>query len=618
MAAELTRTLMAWALALPAAFSLGFPLARPLAIERPLFRGIVAYGIGLTGLSYAVVLLSAVGHLNAHAIWLLLLALALPTILRPQAWLAWLRAAWNALSRPANRTEWALTAIFWVSSAALLAGTLAPEIGGDALSYQLNLPKVFLAQGSLAPSLEDYNSFFPLLMNNLYLIGLATGGVGAAKLFHFFCGFLLVLGLYDATFAATGRRALALATALALWTLPTVYNTLSTTYVDVGLAFFTFLALVCFVEALERDSAAWSLASGFLAGAAVSVKYLGLASVLGLAAVGTVWALRARRASFAARHASAWTAAFALGCGYWLVRNAIATGNPFFPYWGHWFGLEHRPPTDHHLLGMGRSALAFLGLFWNMFRHPEPFGGFPVRVGIFPLLFAPFALAAAIGVPRSRPYALFSIVFLTTWFFLVQAARWLTPLMPVLFLTGAQGLAWAAGALPARLQRAARRGGSFAAVGLLCVYVAAGLYHHRYDYLLWSGRWSRQDYLRKLERTAPVATWVNTSLPQHAKILVEAEPRKFYFNRAAVSDIFLRWSTHYDQTETDAAAVAGFLQARGITHILLSDPAAGSGRSQPLTPLRRLAASPFARELQTIRSENIRDPQIVYRIYELR
>lgn len=618
MALDLTKTLVAWGLILPGSFFIGSRFTGALAIERPVMRGAVAYAIGLACLSYGVVLVSAFGWLNSPALWALLAVPAAAALLTLRPWLAWLRAAGAALSGPAGPFEWALRAVFWATCAALLAGTLAPETGGDALAYQLNLPKMFLRQSSLQPTWEDYNSFFPLLMNNLYLVGLATGGVPAAKLFHFFCGLLLFVALLDGAAEVSKRRGPALAAALAVWTMPTFYNVLSSTYNDVALAFFTFLAVYTFVQAMERDAARLSFASGVLGGVAVSVKYLGLASAVALAAVGAAYAWRLRRPGFAAKHASVWLAGLAVGCGYWLLRNGLATGNPFFPYFGSWFGAEHRPATDHHLLGMGRSAGAFLALFWNMFRHPEPFGGFPVRVGISPLLLTPFAALAAFVSPRARPYALFSAVFLAVWFFLVQAARWLLPVLPVLFLAAAAGLAWAHDALAQPLQTFARRAASWAAVGLLSLYGAAGLYHYRYAYPLYVGAWSPEEYLRKLERTASIAAWVNATLPETAKILIATEPRKFYFDRATVSDVFLRWHTRYDENDPTPSALRDFLRARGITHLLLSEPVTAGAGQATSTPLARLAASPHAQRLHTVRSENIRDLQVEYRIYELR
>lgn len=620
MLVELLRTLLAWALLLPVSFSVGALLFRRWvpAEENRLLRGILFYALGLATLSYGVVFLGLFRALYPPILWIFLMALLLLSVGVLKEWVEWLKLA-------ASRFSWSgksgrfriLTTLFFISLLALFMGTLTPEIGGDALCYQLNLPKVFLAQHSLAPNDYDYNSFFPLLMNNLFLIGLATGGVLSAKLFHFLSGLLLFLSVNETVRSETRNDTLAFFIALVLWLTPTVYNLLSSAYIDVGLAFYTFLAVFTFLEALENQNRKLFLLSGILLGCAVSVKYLGLVSVVGLAIVGEVAALNLRALGSKLSGFALWLAGLAAVPGYWLLRNWVATGNPFFPYFGSLFHLYHRPPMPFDAYGYGRGLLDFISVLWNMFISPADFGTAPTRIGVFYFLFLPFVLLAPFFAPRSRGYFLFTLFSFVLWFRIAQADRWLLPVLPVMGVTAGFGMQGFYDRASASLKSILKGGGGMLGIVLLVLYLAGGVYHYRYSYLLFLGRWSWEDYLKKMERTFPVASWINGNLPLRAKILLESEPRQFYFDRPTIRDVFLKWRLHYEELGWAPEDLAGFLHSLGVTHLLINDPVpAVTPQEQSL--VRALAKSPLASEVKVVASENIRDEKFLYRLYELK
>lgn len=614
---DLFKAFLAWAVIFPVLFLVGSWFHAWVRVEDVLLRGILYCAIGMAVLSYSLVLFSAAHLLNPQAIWILLFSLFILGSKRLREWLSWMKSVIRNLLDVSNRKQKLFPAIFVLSFFAVLMGALSPEIGGDALAYHLNLPKVFLLKGSLAPDYFDLNSFFPLFSNNLYLTGLAVGGPLAAKLFHFVCGFFLFLTVKVIVFRQTKDAGISYFFALVIWLTPLIYHMISTTYIDVGLTFFTFLSLVTLTIAFEESHRATFFLSGFFIGCAVAIKYLALISVLALVGVWMTQFVLNRRLFRAGTAFSVWMFGAIVGGGYWYFRNWILTGNPFFPFFSGLFGTEPLVGTHYGIYGAGKGLLDFISIFWNMLVHPALFGSFSDRIGPFYFLFLPFVGLAVFFAPASRPYALFSLFFLVGWFFVSQIDRFMVPALPAVSMAAALGFSWFYAHMISQTGAAFKFSVVSLGIFLLMFELLAGLRHYRYSYLLFLGRWSPSEYLRRLERTVPAASWMNQNLPSTAKILLETEPRRFYIDRPIVRDFYLRYRTHYDRRDWTPSALRDFLKSFGITHVLINEPVDRQAGANTLTPLRGLVESPFSEKLMTIRSENVRDAQYLYRIYQL-
>lgn len=618
MLSELLHTFTAWLVILPSSFLAGTFYQRLVPPRDILFRGILYYALGIATLSYGVVVLSAVHLLATPYIWAMLLLPILIQAHKLKEWLQWLKELGTSLLPGTDLFSRVLFGLFAISFVCLLLGTLTPELGGDALCYQLNLPKVFLRQGSLWPDPLDYNSFFPLLMNNLFLIGLATAGVFAAKLFHFFCGFLLFLAIKGSLQAETKNYPVSLLVALAVFTTPTVYNLLSTAYIDVALAFYTFLAVILFMGALDSGKKMFFFLSGLLAGCAISTKYLALISFLGLSVVWFFSLIQTRRL----REHLAGAGFFILGAGlvfgYWFARNGWMTGNPFFPYWGGFFGAETPLTFDFSKFGLGTSFFNFFSLYFNMFLSPAAFGTYPGRIGIFYFLFTPFIFLAMLFVPRSRGYVIFWLSFTSIIFFIAQADRWILPVLPVMALCAASGGQWFWGKASVAMKRVIKIGGGATAVAILCFYVAAGAYHYRYAYFLFTGKWDPRTYLLSLERTAGVAEWVNANLPRDSKILIDLENRIFYFDRPVIRQGYMSLQFNDPVYLNDPRRLVDLLKRQGVTHFLASGPLNDGSCRLTYSPLgNALRVSGSLKEIYAGESQNLREERFCYRLYRV-
>jgi hypothetical protein len=616
---ELSRTLLSWLVILPSAYLAGSLYERFFRRWDGVIRGILCYAFGLATLSYGVVLLSALGILKPGYVWGMLFC---PIVFGAGKWRDvwhWWREIWRGLFPQTDFFSKILFVFFAISLAALLMGTFSPELGGDALCYQLNLPKIFLRAGSLTPDPLDYNSYFPLLMNNLYLIGLATGGVFAAKAAHFFCSFLLFLAVKRFLEIETHNRNLAYFMALVVWTTPTVFNLASTTYIDVGLGFYTFMAVMIFTEALVTEEKSDFFVSGLLAGCGMAIKYLCAISVVGLAAIACYRLISRRRWRLCCSGAVYFGAGALVACGYWFLRNWGLTGNPFFPYLGSLFGEANRPPTDFYTFGFGWTWFHYVSLFFNMFLSPNCFGAFTTRIGIFYFLTVPFILAGLFFSFRGRAYAIFWLVFTGTLFFIAQADRWMLPVLPVMAVAGGTGVQWFYRRSSDSLKKILKFGGGAAALLILSVYVLAGVYHYRYSYWLFLGKWSPDQYLTSLERTTEIAKWIDRNLPPDAKILIESEPRVFYFDRPLVKQVFLEWRIKSPQAFTVPEASLRMLQEHGIRYVVSTD-LIRDGRVVAEAPSlgAKLFTAGRVRLLYSAESKNIREDRFLYRLYELK
>ena len=619
MILDIIWTLIAWSLILPVAFCLGFLFRRLIPTDDSILQGVICYALGFACLSYGVVLLSYLHLLNPISIWTVLIALLIASYRWVPEWLKWLKAVFLELVIGTTLEFKVLAGIFWISFIALLVGTLTPEIGGDALCYHLNLPKEFLRAGSLNPIRFDDNSLYPLFMNNLYLIGLATGGVFTAKLFHLFTGFLLFLATFRLIQNETQNKSLGYFISLVILLTPAIYNMLSTTYVDVAVAFYSFIALIMLVFAFDQKQSGPFLVSGLLIGFAVAIKYLSLYSAIALFSLWIFEIIKGKNISTYSRGLIIWGLGIFLACGYWLIRNWVVTGNPFYPFWASLFGLPaQRAAADYYAMGMGKNLMAFVSVFWNMVYAPSQFGAFATRISVFNFLFLPFVLIAPLFVKRSRPYFIFSFVFFVVWFELAQADRWILPLLAPMGVCAAFGIQWFYSFASNQMKSLIKWGAGSLAILCLSIYMLSGAYHYRYADLLFLGRWSKEEYLTKMERTIPIANWINQNLPTESKILIEAEPQKYYINRPVISDKNLAWHTGYSKKGYNLKELSEFLKSLGITHLLLSNSVTSPSGSENRNPIRELANSEFSTQLYEIQSENIRDARHFYQIYSLK
>jgi hypothetical protein len=290
-----------------------------------------AAGLGMGALALIVMTAGLLGRLDRDAVWIGLLLAG--CLLAPDAAMLgadMLRRLRRIRLPGRNVLGWILLAAL---AAAVLLGTvaaLAPPTAWDATTTHLKLPLRFLRAGGIH-RVHDLHSYGPLNGVMLFLPAMALGGDTAPALLHLAC--MVLTGL---TLVSVARRHLSptgtLVVAAAYVLMPIHAALASEAVVDLVLVFFTALAFAAFLRWWERERAGWAVLAALFLGLAVGTKYTALFGLLLLAVGALVKAAGAkrRRARLLSHGAAALLIAAAVGCP-WYVRNAVLTGNPFYP-----------------------------------------------------------------------------------------------------------------------------------------------------------------------------------------------------------------------------------------------------------------------------------------------
>lgn len=336
------------------AFGLGLALVRLAARDIPC-PGPMAAGLGLAAMLSITHLLGVAGVLSNRvaavvpvAIGVAVVARSLPTLLaaarsadRPSLlWLAGVPAAGVLLAAACSPPGW-----LWSS-----------EFGGyDTLVYHLQLPREWHAMGQVAPLAHNVYSYLPSYVEAAFVHLASLAGTPASdfvtddgglliacKLLH--AGMTLLAGFCAAGAARsllgndsdTARTGGAIAGVLVIAT-PWSVVTGSMAYNEMAMLAMLFTAIHA---ASATGLAAWKrgLLAGALVGAACGCKPTAL--LLGAPIVGLVMVATIPLRSLVPAVLAGGVAGSAM-LAPWLVRNALAGGNPVFPMMTSAFGAAH-------------------------------------------------------------------------------------------------------------------------------------------------------------------------------------------------------------------------------------------------------------------------------------
>lgn len=480
-----------------------------------------------------------------------------------------LKSAWSA---------WELPSRFAAVLAVLIAvlaffHALSPPWDYDGLMYHLVGPKLFLSMGGLVPYPANWYVNAPFLLEMVFAVGMAFGDDIFPKLVHFATSVVLVMATY-----AAGRRWLgAPAARTATWILlgiPVLPMWAAFAYIDLGWSLFEFLALVAVVEFWQDRDHAWLRLAGVMGGLAMASKYLALAGFALLGAAILVEGL-ARRRRLPLRALLEFGVIAGVIASPWYLKNLVWFGNPVFPLY---LGGPEWPPERWGLysaylqsFGTGRSLLDYLLLPWNVYVRHETFGAvmnlIDVPAFLFPLLvFFPW-------LPKPRPLGALLILSLAraaVWAAGSQQIRFLLPIYPALAIVTAHV---AHELLPADRVRSAWR--------VFFPTLAAGLMSLTLFYQVVVqvqyapgravlGMESRRSFLDRIVKDHPATQYAQASLPDGSRVLLLGDGRGYYCPDVCLPDPdHFHWARLITSTK-DTPSLVAWLEAEGITHILLS------------------------------------------------
>jgi hypothetical protein len=485
------------------------------------------------------------------------------------------------LKRKTDGSKPQKAASFWVIlvfpySALLLLHSLLPETFYDSLNYFLGMPHFWLFQHGITDYPTHLLSGYFHGGSLFFLSGFVLAGTEGAKVLS-----ALVLGLC-AVFAANWIREISgfpgeIVTKMAVLTFPLLYLNCWAVRVDGLLTFILLLFFYCLEkgsqEPFEKRAKSWFLTAGLFSCLAISVKPTAVVGIMA-AFIALFWQ---NGFSFLKKW-RLWTffpVFFALEVGPWLMKNAVFTGNAFFPYALFWMGGRQFSHSGYErLLGENRQYL-------------------PMDHGIGSLLALPWHLTMPQGGNDQFIGPLF-LAFLPVLFFLKTqnvSLKFLIKTMVLIFIFGLSlshmlrfsipAFILALMILSAILTSQNNRfwnviwTGSVAACAILCFGAYLDKSATFFDGTgIWTGRETRQDYLnRKLQNSyQPLVQWTDDHLPGDSRLLIVGDSRGVYYRRPYYAN-----SVFDDQFLALAARQSGSPQGIlnrikefGITHVVVN------------------------------------------------
>jgi len=431
---------------------------------------------------------------------------------------------------------------------------MVPPVSRDALTHHLLVPKRYLAAGGFPEMPRILFSYFPMNLDLLYMLPLAMGNDVIPKFIHFAFGLATaaLLFFYIRSRLDTGY---ALAGSVLFLSLPVVVRLSTTAYVDLGLVFFSFAALLAIMKWRESGfSPGPLLLAGLLCGLAMGTKYNGLITwVLLSLAVPWLYVLDAPGGGrYRQPAALMWAGLFALTAllvfSPWAIRNWLWTGNPVYPLFPGVFGgageagggLGHfavRKLLYHESLPDILSIPVRI-FFQGRDNDPKYFDG-RLNPALLLLPAAAFAGLKSRRSERQRENQLllgFSILFLLIAFFSTDMRiRYVAPILPPLVILAIHGCRGVEELLDRRTSLS--RGTVQAVVGLVILFflVPNGVYiaelFQRIDPVpVITGGMSREAYIERHRPEYAVIRHANETLSGNIRIMGLFVGNRFYYS----------------------------------------------------------------------------------------
>ncbi len=460
-------------------------------------------------------------------------------------------------------------------------GSTVPEVSFDALTYHLAVPKTYAIAGRLIDLPHNRYSYLPLLTSMLYYLGLAAGGMYAAKLVSFGLGACLLLSLYSVGRALGGRLAGLLSCAIFAGT-PLVIYQFWYCNSDLGCAFFLFLAAASLWSYFQepRQGPAGLYLSAVFCGLALAAKLTAAFGVVFLAVAALV-AMWRDRAGLGWRAPALFGALAVVPLLPWAARNYAYTGNPAYPYLVSVLGPKS---TDMEALQGWYTDARDNSPGFRPWRHAEKMwhdavlGFESATFDNTGPLFVAFSPLVLLGLEDRRvgAGALFVGACLAAGF----SNTYITRLLLSYFAPFALIISLAASA------RALPKACRTSAISILLAITLFNLYRASEVFMLTSvhglevatGREATSDYLKAAHNLYPSPSYGayefidGLRLPGSDRILAIGEARTFYSSRMVVTSaphdppVALVWA---DEAR-DGAKLYRKLKAEGIAVILLN------------------------------------------------
>ncbi len=344
-----------------------------------------------------------------------------------------------------------------------------PPVSRDALTHHLAIPKLYVLFGGIYELPDIIVSYYPGLLDLIYCIPMIFKNDIIPKYIHFLFALFTAILVYLYVQKRINRF-YALLSILIFFSLPVIIKLSITVYVDLGLIFFSFAALLSLLKWYENDfRTKWLCLSAIFCGLALSTKYNGLLTLFLLTSFTPIIYLSKNKAKNSQLHAIWYGSLFLiislLIFSPWMIRNYKWTKNPVYPLYKNFFAAPgktltngadvsriKKPSLNHFHVrkyvyketGWQTILIPLRIFFQGEDDDPKYFDG-----RLNPLLFfLPFFAFLNFKSKNSQPNQFekkillsFSVLYILIVFFQVDMrTRWIGPAIPPLILLSSFGL----------------------------------------------------------------------------------------------------------------------------------------------------------------------------------
>lgn len=542
-------------------------------------------GLGLAIFTHLLIGLGLVGLFNQWSINLLLLGIFLFSYREIESIIHQIKVKFGCLLT--SDISWVgiiLLLILLVQVFFNLVGASVLPSGWDALGEHLARAKEWTRLHRLGaiPYINYPQRGQPFNVGMLYGMSLLIKDVILAKLIHFSFGILTAAGVY-----ALGRKyfssKVGLFSAVIFYTIPAVAYLSTTAYVDLGLTFYTFLALYAFVNWITVNKKGWLIISAIMSGLAVGSKYAGFLpiAILVLGILFQSWLIKKEKLIMVAKNLLLFVLLAGLVGSFWYVRDFIIYSRlvPLQLAFSLWHSIKSafwgivtlgpfNPENLPSALALDLSFLRDKALVpWKLTMYGSALERVhdPGGVGVLFLAFLPFFLLPRFRKNRVIRFVFYySLVFFVVWMLFSPIKRYLIPIFPLLSVMVAY--------IIIRLWEARKTIrvplSAFLILTLIfqVVYIAPGGLGKIYQRMLvLIGLTSQEEYILQNEETYPVYKYVNRNLSPDAKLLI-MDIRAFYCDRSYMTSIIGKDGSRYRFVK--GKELLAELEGLGISHIV--------------------------------------------------
>lgn len=474
---------------------------------------------------------------------------------------------------------------------------LTPPIARDVLIHHLAIPKIWLIQGGFYETPWAGFSYYPMNLSLLYLVPLYFGNDIIPNFIHLSFGIGTAFLLYGYLNKKSGKLA-GLLGALIFISLPTILRTATTAYVDVGLVFFTTLSILAclYWRDSEYKKIGWLLISAVAMGLALGTKYSALPAWFFLTlAIVFIYSRDTGGQGRALRYGLVFFLVSLLVFSPWLIKNAILTGNPFYPLYQSVFNAGGASLSEAYVEASAGSGMGMFKMRQMLFgdnfletlliplrfflqgqdHTPQYFDGVLNPVLIF---IAPFAFMNRKMKTDKLLFLAFAAFFILLAFFMDKhRIRYILPAVPLVIILTVIGFVNISNWImekskPLRmLGMAAFAGVLIGMIGFNAVY--AKNYFTKIspvDYIL--QKESRDDFIARHDGSYRAVRFINKSTPANTRIrLILLAGRGYYLDRSYDDDASFGMNVigRMVSLSSDEQAFQKYLQSLNCTHFLM-------------------------------------------------